>query len=56
MRCFKGRFTDASAAKMGLKRCHGGVVVDGITWQPCRYLERCLGMPLRKWQEGHKKS
>jgi hypothetical protein len=54
-RCLKGRFTDDSAARLGLKRCHGGPVVNGIKWLPCRYLERCLGMSLKKWQKKHEK-
>jgi hypothetical protein len=54
-RCYKGRFLDNNSARLGLKRCHGGPVVDGIKWLPCRYLERCLGMSLKKWLERAKK-
>jgi len=44
MRCFKGRFLDNSPAKLGMGQCHGGPVVEGVKWKPCKYLERCLGM------------
>lgn len=54
-RCYKGRFLDNASARLGLGRCHGGPVADGIQWKPCEYLEKCLGMPLAKWQEREKK-
>jgi hypothetical protein len=52
MRCFKGRFPDATSAKLGMKRCHGSDVLhNGVKWKPCQYLEKCLGMPVEEWRE-----
>jgi len=50
-RCFKGRFKDDTAAMLGLKRCHGGTKIGNVLWKPCRYLERCLGMSVKKWKK-----
>lgn len=56
MRCFKGRFTDSGAARIGMRRCHGGSVNDGVLWQPCRYLPVCMGeMTLEQWKKKRKK-
>lgn len=51
-RCYKGRFTDNTAAKQGMRRCIGGTVCDGILWRPCRYLPLCLDvMSLKVWKK-----
>lgn len=53
-RCPKGYFIDNKAARLGLKRCHGGTLVGHtygvVPWGRCRYLVRCLGMSVRKWK------
>ena len=58
MRCFKGYFQDASAAyNQPMRRCWGGMEnmrTDGRPWGRCRYLERCLGMSVKKWLKKHK--
>ena len=50
-RCFMARFLNNKAASLGLKRCHGGSIANGVEWKPCEHLERCLGMPQDDWQK-----
>jgi hypothetical protein len=50
-RCFKNIFSDNTGAMLGMGRCHGGIKVERIVWKPCRYLSKCLDMPVEKWEE-----
>lgn len=52
-RCYKGLFLDGSAPLSGYRRCWGGCAGNS-KWGRCRYLPRCLHMPVDAWLKRNK--